>query len=91
MLKLRLKLFANFRELIGESELAIELDGRDISDLLDHLCRYYDLRCSIYNGNEIREDVNISVNGLLIGSIEGIETELSDGDEVAIFPPVSGG
>lgn len=91
MLKVRLKLFANFRELIGESELAIELDGRDISDLLDHLCRYYDLRGSIYNGNEIREDVNISVNGLLIGSIESIETELSDGDEVAIFPPVSGG
>ena len=45
----------------------------------------------IFDGDNIREYVNVLVNGRSINFLEGLKTELSDGDEVAIFPPVAGG
>jgi molybdopterin synthase sulfur carrier subunit len=40
---------------------------------------------------EVRSYITILVNGKNIREIEALATLLSDGDEVAIFPPVSGG
>ena len=90
-MRILMKPFANFREIIGESEIEIELRGNTISELLNHLCESYDLRDKIFDGEEVRGYVNISVNGRTIGSLDGKNTELADGDEVAIFPPVTGG
>ena len=39
----------------------------------------------------LREDVVILINGKNILLSGGIDTPLSSGDDVAIFPPVSGG
>jgi molybdopterin synthase sulfur carrier subunit len=40
---------------------------------------------------EVRSYITILVNGKNIREMEALATILSDGDEVAIFPPVSGG
>jgi molybdopterin synthase sulfur carrier subunit len=40
---------------------------------------------------EVRPYITILVNGENIRDLEALATSLSDGDEVAIFPPVSGG
>ncbi|MDY6958054.1 MAG: ubiquitin-like small modifier protein 1 [Halobacteriota archaeon] len=90
-MRILLKPFANFREIVGVSELEIELSGNTILELLKHLSEAYDLRDKIFDGEEIREYVNISLNGRTISSQSCKETELADGDEVAIFPPVTGG
>ena len=39
----------------------------------------------------LRRDLNIFRNGRNISFLSGLETELSDGDVVAIFPPTFGG
>ena len=40
---------------------------------------------------EVRSYITILVNGKNIREMEALATILADGDEVAIFPPVSGG
>ena len=39
----------------------------------------------------LREDVNIFVAGKNIASLQGLQTLLAEGDEVALFPAVIGG
>jgi len=89
----KLKAFARFRDLLGGNlELDIE-SGAEVSDLLAHLLsRSEDLQDLIFeDSGELKDDVNILINGRHIESLEGLETELKEGDEVALFPAVVGG
>ncbi|RQD92387.1 MoaD family protein, partial [Methanosalsum natronophilum] len=43
------------------------------------------------SGNDLQGYINIFINGTNIMHLDGINSSLSDGDEVAILPPVSGG
>ncbi|NPE28163.1 MoaD/ThiS family protein [Methanococcoides sp. SA1] len=94
MVGVKIKLFANLREIAGVSE--IELKGENIQEILDILLNDHpqvqDLIYDDVNGKkEIRAYINILVNGNNIQHLEGPDTVLNEGDEIAIFPPVSGG
>lgn len=88
-----IKAFARYRALLGgESEVELA-DGAAVSDLLESLAsRSRDLRGQIFDGSgRVREDVNVMVNGRHFLSLAGEETQLAEGDEVALFPAVVGG
>ncbi|WP_445474862.1 ubiquitin-like small modifier protein 1 [Methanococcoides methylutens] len=90
----KIKLFANLRESAGESEL--EMQGETIQEILDGLLtRFPQLQEMIFNdvdGNrELRSYINILINGNNVLHLEGMDTIVNDDDEIAIFPPVSGG
>lgn len=90
----KIKLFANLRESAGESEL--EIQGENVQEILDGLLtRFPQLQEMIFddaNGNrELRSYINILINGNNVLHLEGLETIVNDADEIAIFPPVSGG
>ncbi len=89
---INVKAFARFREAFGK-ELGVELDGKaTVMDLLTRLCAPHDAHDLIFDeSGGIKKYVNILVNGRHIQSLSGTRTELVDGDEVAIFPPVAGG
>ncbi|MEA1895676.1 MAG: ubiquitin-like small modifier protein 1 [Euryarchaeota archaeon] len=89
---INVKAFARFREVFGK-ELGVELDGKaTMTDLLNRLCAPHDAHDIIFDeSGGIKKYVNILVNGRHMQSISGTRTELADGDEVAIFPPVAGG
>ena len=89
MPKIRIRLFANLREYTKTKEL--ELDGKNIRDILEILCKKFPgLEHLIFNGEEVRPYVNILLNGNVIEP-GGLGTALHQDDELAIFPPVSGG
>ncbi len=90
-LMVRVKLFANFREVAGARE--VQVDAANVEELLRKLSSMYEgMKELIYDENgEVRDYVQIMVNGAHIRSIEGIKTRLAENDVVAIFPPVSGG
>ena len=85
------KLFAHFRESAGNTKEVI-IPARTVGELIDELiCRFEGLKGQISKDGKLRPYVNIMVNGVNIADLNGIDTKLDDGCEVAIFPPVSGG
>jgi molybdopterin synthase sulfur carrier subunit len=96
-MKIKIKGYFNFKKVIrnlGISEM--EMAGGTLIGLFDVLSdRFgdeftdlsYDLRTK-----RVRGDIRILLNGRHIVHLpKGMETELKEGDEVALFPPVAGG
>lgn len=85
--------FASFRDILGK-ELDVELkDGSTVKDLLDDLTSTRQrLRSAVFDeSGKVREYVILMKNKKNIESLSGLDTELAEGDEVAILPPVAGG
>jgi sulfur-carrier protein len=74
----------------GESDL--EVDGSTVGEALDAVFDRYDgLRERITENGDLRRFVNVYVSGEDIRFQDGLETAISDGDEVTILPAVAGG
>jgi molybdopterin synthase sulfur carrier subunit len=87
MPKIRVKLFANFREFTKTKELDIE--GITVKDVLVTLCQKYPgLADMLFRDENLRPHINVFLNGR---NIAGLDILLKPDDEIAIFPPVSGG
>jgi molybdopterin synthase sulfur carrier subunit len=68
------------------------VDGATVGEVLDALyARYGELRSRIAEDGGLRRFVNVYVGGEDIRFLDGLETEVSDGDEVTILPAVAGG
>jgi MoaD family protein len=91
MARISVKMFATVREAAGTSECVLEAD--DLADLVSKLRRNLGPALS-----KILDQLDSDSEGLVI-LLNGINVErrnltiarLRDGDDVAIFPPVSGG
>ena len=74
----------------GEGE--IEVDGGTVGEALDAVfSRHDDLRERITQDGSLRRFVNVYVSGEDIRFQDGLDTQLTDGDEVTILPAVAGG
>ncbi|MBA2239853.1 MAG: MoaD family protein [Solirubrobacterales bacterium] len=74
----------------GEGEL--EVEGSTVGEALDSVFDEHDgLRERITEDGTLRRFVNVYVSGEDIRFQDGLDTELSDGDEVTILPAVAGG
>ena len=74
----------------GDAET--EATGATVGEVLDDLFdRYAELRDRICEDGTLRRFVNVYVGGEDIRFLAGLETEVSDGDEVTILPAVAGG
>ncbi len=82
----KVKLFANFREVVGSRE--IEIEAKTIKELLLSLTKRYPKLEEYFSEDRLKDYVHIMVNGKII---EDLATKLKQDDVVAIFPPVSGG
>ncbi|MFX1490681.1 MAG: ubiquitin-like small modifier protein 1 [Promethearchaeota archaeon] len=83
-----------FTERLGFHQLTINLKGSTVQDLLDQLCedRGPTFCDTVFDEQgKLRRYIKILVNGRGIHVLQGLESLLSDGDVIAVFPPVSGG
>jgi sulfur-carrier protein len=68
------------------------VDGTTVGEVLDALYEEFDeLRDRISEDGDLRRFVNVYIGGEDIRFLDGLETEVSDGDEVTILPAVAGG
>ena len=89
-MKIKILFFARLRDLAGVRDRDAEIaDGSTLGDLVEQFCREYgaDFRHQI----ETSKGLRIMVNGRENEVLEGLETELKDGDTVTFFPLVFGG
>jgi MoaD family protein len=69
------------------------MEGSTVEELLKNLSlSHRRFESAIFDeSGEVREHIIIMKNRKDVASIGGLQTALSEGDEVAILPPVSGG
>ena len=80
-MRIHVKYFASFRDITGRREEVMEVpDGVTVEGLRDHVKGLYERMAG-------RDQVLVAVNG----AFAHLETVVEEGDEVAFFPPVSGG
>ena len=87
------KLFADLADLAGGKEVQVDVDpGDTVGDALDALLEPRpELRERVLDDGTLRDHVNLLRNGTNVATQDGLATELERGDELALFPPVSGG
>jgi sulfur-carrier protein len=74
----------------GESELTVE--GSTVGEALDAVFEQHDgLRERITQDGDLRRFVNVYVSGEDIRFQDGLDTSVSEGDEITILPAVAGG
>lgn len=74
----------------GEGEL--EVEGSTVGEALDAVFDAHEgLKERITENGDLRRFVNVYVSGEDIRFGEGLDTELSDGEEITILPAVAGG
>lgn len=92
-MKVLVRAFARFREIVGEEACFDLKEGSTLSDLLEALCSIHpELAADLFGTDgAIGDGVTILRNrkGLDLFDLE--KTVLDEGDEVALLPPFSGG
>lgn len=81
-MQVSVRFFAGYKDLLGEEQLLVEIDeGATVGDILELLKERYP---------SIREQGYMPLTACNLKHVSK-KHRLEDGDEVAIFPPVSGG
>jgi len=86
--------YATIRDAVGRKRVTRTVEtGATVRDLLRVLGEEYDgVGPLVFDADErIRPNVNVLVNDEPIRSLDGPETELSDGDILMVAPSVAGG
>ncbi len=81
-----------FRKITGNRTF-VDADGIDVNGVLRDLDqRFPGFGEMVFDGEqELLEHVNVYVNNHEIASLEGPETPVADGDELAVIPAIAGG
>jgi molybdopterin synthase sulfur carrier subunit len=75
-----------------DGDATVEVEGATVGEVLDALyARYGELRSRIAEDGGLRRFVNVYVGGEDIRFLDGLDTGVSEGDEVTILPAVAGG
>jgi sulfur-carrier protein len=86
------KFFAYFRELFGVRERDLEIAaGASVGDALELLCDTPERRREVLAADGLKAHIVVMVNGVPLGSLQGLATPLAPGDTLAVFPMIGGG
>ncbi len=87
------KLFADLAETAGEKRVGVDLGPEaTVQDALDALFEAHpELRDRVLENGDLVDHVNLLVDGEDITTQAGVETSVETAEELALFPPVSGG
>ena len=94
---INVKGYLTFREVIGNRSIQVnETERYTLRHLLERLSLDYEgeLGYQIFDpvGGGVRDHIAVLINGVHHSHLpDRLETELKDGDEIAIFPPIAGG
>lgn len=94
MITVRINLYATFRSAFGQKSLELSLpEGATVRTVLHHLVEARPAFRSeiLADHGQLPKYVTIFSSGRDIRSLQGLETPLTDGAVLDLFPPVAGG
>jgi len=88
-MKINVKLFANFREVTRTKDVSLEVRGETVRDAIDALVSAHPgLGPLMLHDGKVKPYVNVLLNGQ---TVKDTSAQIKENDELALFPPVSGG
>ena len=97
-MKVSIRFFTSLRELTGKKEEALEFSDDEkvtVDKILRTLSSQYGEGFVDYvydaKTHEFKGFLQFLINGQSASTMKGLQTELKDGDVLAILPPVGGG
>lgn len=97
-MRVSVRFFTSLREIVGKREETLEFSAGErvtVGVVLRRLVECYGKGFSDYvydwKTGEVKGFLQFLVNGRSASTLNGLETELKDGDVLAIIPPVGGG
>lgn len=92
-MRVKIRTFARFRELFGKERLLDVPEGTTVQDAVEAMCTMVDeSRQEVFNEDRTLKNYIILIrNGKRIDLQDANSISLIDGDDIALFPPVSGG
>lgn len=97
-MQISVRFFTSLREILGKKEEKVEFKiGEKVSvdNVLEKLKQRHGKTFVEYvydpKIEEIKGFLQLLVNGKNVSTLNGLQTELADGDVLAILPPVGGG
>jgi len=95
-MRVRVHYLGFIKNLIGQSEDEFELEeGASLSELLNKLAGIYGkpFQKEVFEKGmkDVKMGFVVTVNGILIGQLNGMETQLNNGDNITLMSLMSGG
>ncbi len=95
-MKVKVQFLGFIKNLINRSQEEFELEeGALLSELLDRLAEIYGnpFRKEVYEAGlrDVKTGFVVTVNGVLMGQLSGVNTRLNNGDYVILMSLMSGG
>lgn len=94
--RIRLRFLSTMRHMVGENEKVIEISKEaTIGDLLRLILTTYGKKMTTFlfkeDNESVRNDILILINDVDMNVLEGLDTVLSEEDEVTLMPIAHGG
>jgi MoaD family protein len=95
-LKVRVQYLGFIKNMLNKKEEYLEIEeGASLADLLNKLAGIYgaSFRKEVYapGVKKIKTGFSVTINGIFIGQLGGLDAKLSDGDQVLLMSLVTGG
>ena len=93
-MKIKVTFLATYRDITGTSETVVDMEGDTIGDVLDALVREYGDKFKdevLDPDGNMRNHVKIFRNGNFIDRKAPLKNPVSEGDTLAIIPPIMAG
>jgi molybdopterin converting factor small subunit len=75
-----------------ENQAQVEVEGGTVGAALDNLTtRFPELRQHLYEGDQLRNFVNVFIGEEDVRFLDGLETEIEADDSLRIIPSIAGG